>query len=171
VANALDIAVCFHLGSGDPNMTDFSRNFFGMWPTVMPVIDACSSLVFNGVPDRFARLRFGFIEAGASWVPFVLSDLAARHKRISWLQQFDFKNDLFRACRFFVAYQTQEDLAYLLQHGLEDSLVIGTDYTHADQSAEIGAIQVMRDRADRGEVAPSVVRKMLEDNPAALYGL
>ncbi|MEK7216094.1 MAG: hypothetical protein AAB289_10905, partial [Chloroflexota bacterium] len=75
------------------------------------------------------------------------------------------------ACRVFVAYQTQEDLPYLLTHGLEDSLVIGTDYTHADQSAEIGAIEVMRERTSKGEISPAVLRKILEDNPKGLYGL
>ncbi|MEK7216095.1 MAG: amidohydrolase family protein, partial [Chloroflexota bacterium] len=94
-ANDVDIALCIHLGSGDPTMSDFSRNFFGMWPTVLPVVDSCNSLVFNGVPDMFPRLRVGFIEAGASWVPYVLSDLQARHKRISWIQTFDLKQDLF----------------------------------------------------------------------------
>ena len=170
-AGDLDLAICIHLGSGDPFMSDSSRAAAGMYSTVLPVVDACNNLVWNGIPGRFPKLRVGFIEAGAGWVPYVLSDLWARHERMTWAQNFDFKQDLFRECRFFVAYQTQEDLSYLLTHGTEDSLVIGTDYSHADMSAEITALAKMRERADKGEISAVAVKKMLEDNPAALYGL
>ena len=165
------LAVCVHQGSGDPRYSDVSRAFGGMWHQVLPVIDACNSLVTNGVPDRYPKLRVGFVEAGSMWVPYVLNDLQTRHARIRDFRNFDLKQDLFRASRFFVTYQTPEDLPMLLQYGLEDSLIIGSDYTHSDHSAELRAHQTMRDRAASGEASETVVRKMLEDNPRALYGL
>lgn len=168
-ASRLDIAVCLHLGCGDPSLTDAQA--FSTWGSILPILDAFISLVVNGVPDRFPRLRVGFIEAGASWLPYVLSDLEARHERASWLQSFDLKQDLLRACRFYVALQTQEDLTYLVQHGAADSLVAGSDYTHADQSAEVQALRVLRDRADRGDADPSVIQRILNDNARALYGI
>jgi predicted TIM-barrel fold metal-dependent hydrolase len=178
-ASELDIAVCLHAASGDPAVSYLvSKSFAGMFPQVMPVAAACSSMLAGRVPDLFPKLRVGFIEAGASWVPYILDDQWARHERQSanvmserGAVPVSKKQDLFKASRFYVAYQTQEDLDYLLKCGLEDCLVVGTDYTHADQSADISMLKTLNDRAARGEISPTVVRKMLEDNPARLYGL
>jgi len=178
LANDLDISVCVHTGAGDPNVATMLRPFVGLWPSVAPVLDACVSLLLAGVPDRFPKLRVGFIEAGASWVPFVLSYMWARRYRMAQADmtkrgamRFDDASEMFRASRFYVAYQTYEDLDYLIANGLEDCLVIGTDYTHVDQSAELRALCAMQERAERGEVSSVIVRKMLDDNPRSLYGL
>jgi hypothetical protein len=49
--------------------------------------------------------------------------------------------------------------------------MIGTDYSHADQSAEIGALDVIEERAAKGEISATVARKILDDNPRRFYGL
>ena len=58
-----------------------------------------------------------------------------------------------------------------LKYGTEDSLMIGTDYSHADQSAEIQAPDVIEQRAAQGEILASVARKILDHNPRRFYGL
>jgi len=50
-------------------------------------------------------------------------------------------------------------------------LMIGTDYSHADQSAEMQALDVIEQRAEKGEIPASVARKILDDNPRRFYGL
>jgi len=70
--------------------------------------------------------------------------------------------------RMYVACQTDDDLPYLVETVGEDSLVIGTDYGHADTSSEIDALRKLQ---TSGVVPPAVVHKILEDNPKALYGL
>jgi len=47
-------------------------------------------------------------------------------------------------------------------------LVIGTDYGHADNAAEIEALRKLRTDA---KIGAQVVDKILDDNPRALYGL
>ena len=49
--------------------------------------------------------------------------------------------------------------------------MIGTDYSHADQSAEIQALDVIEQRGKKEEIPPSVARKILDDNPRRFYGL
>jgi hypothetical protein len=41
----------------------------------------------------------------------------------------------------------------------------------ADQSAEIGTLDVIEERAQRGDISPTVARKILDDNPRRFYGL
>jgi uncharacterized membrane protein len=36
--------------------------------------------------------------------------------------------------------------------------MIGTDYSHADQSAEIAALDVIEERAAKGEIPPTVAQ-------------
>ncbi len=178
-ASELGLAVCIHAASGDPAVSYLvSKPFAGMFPQVMPVAAACSSLLAARVPQLFPKLRVGFIEAGASWVPYILDDYWARHDRQSVNDMMargsldtNRRTDLFKGSRFYVAYQVQEDLQYLLDLGLEDSLVIGTDYSHADQSADLNMLGTVKERARRGEVSETVVRKMLDENPSRLYGL
>jgi predicted TIM-barrel fold metal-dependent hydrolase len=79
--------------------------------------------------------------------------------------------DLFRRSRIYVACQSQDDLPYILTFGTEDNLVVGTDYTHADQSAEMMALDIVEQRGARGEIPAEVARKILDDNPRRFYGL
>jgi hypothetical protein len=47
--------------------------------------------------------------------------------------------------------------------------MIGTDYSHADQSAEIQALDVIEERGEKGKIPASVARKILDDNPRRFY--
>ena len=45
--------------------------------------------IANRIPEIFPRLRWGFIESGASWVPFVLHDLKSLgHQPVDWSPKF-----------------------------------------------------------------------------------
>ena len=134
-------------------------------------MDAFHSLVLYQVPDKFPNLRFGFIEAGSTWIPYVLDRLAAEKKRRSWIRSFDMGADLFRDNRFFVAVDAVEDVSYILRFGTEDSLMMGTDYSHFDTSAEPDAIDAVRRWAAEGRITERVAQKILEDNPKAFYGI
>ena len=122
------------------------------------------SLIMEGIPARFPGLKFGFIEVSAQWLPYVIHDLM----RLSERQGLDFPDDVLRENRVWVACQTDDDLATILRYGGEDNLVIGTDYGHADRSAEIEALRVLR---NKGEVAPHIIDKILGQNAKNLYGL
>jgi predicted TIM-barrel fold metal-dependent hydrolase len=171
-ASALDLPVCIHTGSGDPS-PDGGGVLDGLGGTTM--LDAFFRVVFSGLPAQFPKLRFGFIEAGASWVPYVLDRLQARRERMAWaysgFKYTDEKEDLFRQNRLFVTCQTIEDVPYLLRFGTEDNLLIGTDYSHADQSAEIDSLRILQGWGEDGTLSKDAVRKILEANPKEFYGL
>ena len=46
--------------------------------------------------------------------------------------------------------------------------MIGTDYGHADNAAEIEALRKLR---TDGKISGQVIDKILKDNPSAFYGL
>ena len=72
------MAICVHTGAGSPGITavfdrTFSRNLAHV--RSLPIF-AFRDLVAHKVPEWFPDLRFGFIEASASWVPYVLHHLS-----------------------------------------------------------------------------------------------
>ncbi len=163
-AARLDMPICIHTGTGNPPSSgaDVGGRF--------NAISAFTDLAMSDVPDRYPELRTGWIETGASWVPFLQADLAAKAQKLTF-HPFDYKADLFRRCRFYVACDTTDDIPYILQFASEDSLMIGTDYTHADQSAELRALDVIDRMGAEGEIPTGVAKKILDDNPRRFYGI
>jgi len=53
----------------------------------------------------------------------------------------------------------------------ESSVLRGSDFSHADSAQELHFRELLRQRADSGEISPSVVRKITSDNPRAFYGI
>lgn len=175
VANRLGMAVCIHTGGGSPTLTSvFDRTVSHNLPHVRALpLFAFRDIVAHKIPERFPNVRFAFVEASASWVPFVLHHLSRSSRaQVSGGGDADPATEwgptLFRDYRMFITAEADEDIPYLLGYIGEDNMIMGSDYGHQDQSRENGMVAVMR---NRGDIAASVVDKILSDNPARLYGL
>ena len=70
--------------------------------------------------------------------------------------------------RVYITAQTDDDFPYVLKYAGDDNIVIGTDYGHTDASSEVDAIEVFR---GNHEVSDAVKKKILADNPCALYAI
>ena len=81
------------------------------------------------------------------------------------------KEDFLRANRFYATCQTSDDIPYLMRFGAADNLMIGTDYTHADQSGVIDALDFVERLGEDGEIPMATAHKILDTNPRAFYGL
>ena len=170
-AQAHDLTICVHQGSGSPalnSLVDVRRSHTFTHGRIPPIV-AFRNLIANRVPEDFPNLRWGFIEAGASWVPYALHQLRTLgHDPVSWGPK------MFDKYNMWVAYEVDEDLPYLVKYIGEDHVVTGTDFAHhgregtiADPSAQLHMVQTIRSRE---EYPASLVDKMLVDNPRALYG-
>jgi len=165
-ASRLDLAIAVHIANGNAAYCDVFRSpydpgaAFGMFRA--PTAIACHSYIMSEVPHRFPILRWGFIEASAQWVPWVIHEARRRYEAAGKA----FPDDVLKEYRAYVTCQTDDDLPYILNYAGEDSLVIGTDYGHFDPSSEVDAISVLKKRSD---IDPSALGKILSDNPRALY--
>jgi len=163
----LNLAVTVHIGNGNPAIESLLSSGPGGSPFSsmrMFSVAACHSWILAGIPQQFPTLRIAFVEAAAQWVPFVINDLArrfpGRHGRAAPV-------DLLAENRVWVTCQTDDDIGYLTRVAGENNLLIGTDYGHTDQSAEIEALRIFQ---EQGTVEPRVVEKILDTNPRAVYG-
>ncbi|HEX9444179.1 MAG TPA: amidohydrolase family protein [Candidatus Binatia bacterium] len=163
-ASRLDLPVCVHSATGSFAVHDFFERECGFNKFKLAVVGAFHSILFDGVPERFPRLKFGFIEVSAQWIPYVMHDLARRMQR----RKRTLSQDALRENRIYVACQTDDDLPYILKYSGPDNIVIGSDYGHADTASELDALRRLK---ETGELGAGVIDKILGANPRALYGL
>ena len=173
-AEALDLPICVHQGQGAPalnNLVDIQRSHTFTHGRLPPLV-AFRNIVANAIPELFPKLRWGFIETGMSWIPFVLYQLRGTRRADPsfWGPR------LFEEYNIWVSYELGEDLPYLLQYVGEDHVVAGTDYGHhtpgttdrlaADPSAQVHMVNNLRSRSD---LSTEVLDKLLIHNSARLY--
>jgi predicted TIM-barrel fold metal-dependent hydrolase len=162
-AQRLDLPICLHAAGSNFTMHEIA-GAEAIHKFKAPVFCAFDSLVFYDVPSQIPRLRWGFVETTSQWVPYVIHQLRSRLAR----RGRPVSDTLLRDCRFYVACETHDDLPYVLKYAGDTQIVLGTDYGHADPTTEIDAL---RNLSERGGLDPATARKILEDNPRALYGL
>jgi predicted TIM-barrel fold metal-dependent hydrolase len=166
-AQLANLSICIHTGCGVKEvlaMFDVARNHTFGHTRVMPLL-AFRDIIANRIPERFPRLRFGFIEAAAGWVPFLIHILRRLLKN-KW--QHKSSVDLFREYRLYVACEADEDIPYLAKYIGEDHILIGSDYPHNDPSREDQFVNALNIRED---ISPGLREKILYDNPRAFYAM
>ena len=164
MAADLDLPVCVHSANGSFLHHDFFADDTSFTKFKLAVVGAFHTLLEKELPTKFPKVRWGFVEVSAQWVPYVLNDLADRYRR----QGRSFPNDALAVNNLWVACENTDDLPYVLSHAGEDSLMIGTDYGHHDPSTELDAIHLLRN--DK-RITAAAVEKILEVNPRKFYGL
>jgi hypothetical protein len=79
-----------------------------------------------------------------------------------------FPEDALARFHMFVSCETDDDLQHVVKYAGDDSLVIGTDYGHNDQSTEIDALVKLR---DNGGLSEHQYWKIVDQNPRVLWAL
>lgn len=173
-ASRLNLPICVHTGAGCPAFTNvFDIGVSGTFSHVrlLPLI-AFRDIVANKIPERFPELRIGFIEAGASWVPYLLHQLKRLYRSTAGspgaAPEQGWGPRLFRDYRLFVACEADEDLPYLLRAIGEDNILIGSDYGHQDPSEERAMVDTLRARED---LPRGAAEKLLCENARRFYPL
>ncbi len=165
-AAKLGMPICIHIGSGNPalnNVFDFHLSGVFASSSCLPIV-GFRDIVLNRIPERFPDLKFGLLEATASWVPHCLYTMR---------RQFGGDADgwgprLFEENRIYIACEVEEDIPYLLNFIGEDHLMMGSDYAHTDPAREAQMTAKMKERTD---VPRSVIDKALGANARLFYNL
>ncbi|HLG73950.1 MAG TPA: amidohydrolase family protein [Chloroflexota bacterium] len=144
-------------------------------PTGRPIEHACAltELLFGGVMERHPRLRFVFLEAGCSWVPYWLFRLEEEWEKFRPMAPELAANvtmppiDYWRRQCFSSVEVDEWPLRSVLDTVGGDNLVLSSDFPHFDS-----AFPHARDRfmAIPG-VTTEAKAKILWDNCARLYNL
>ena len=164
MAQELDLAITFHAGINSFSVHDAYIGNVAMFRAKFPVLGAFSMLAQEEIPARYPGLRWGFIEASAQWLPYMLGEARIRLRR----RGRPVPGDILAENKFYVTTQMTDDIPGLVDEVGDDHLLIGTDYGHKDTATDI---QAMRRLGDEGNLGPEQVHKILDTNPSTLYGL
>ena len=151
-AQEAGIPIVFHVGgeekldpsyfdNGLPRVKDFhggEENFTSVSFMTIPhaVMQTMAALIFDGVLDRFPRLKFGAIELGASWVPSWMRFMDSAHgafiKNEERLQKLSMRPSEFVRRQFRVTPYPHEDTAWIVANAGEDIAMFSSDFPHVE---------------------------------------
>jgi len=165
-ASDLDLAIAVHIANGNPENADLYRmapaGRFAQFR--VPTVTACFDVIMSELHEVFPKLRWGFIEASAQWVPWIARESAIRYRAAGRA----FPKNVFEEYNIFVTCQVNDDVPYVVRCAGENRLVIGTDYGHTDPSSAVTALNEFQRMEG---IDPAVKEKILSHNAKALYGL
>ncbi len=165
MAQDLDLPLCLHAGLDSFAYHNMLQPASSLMTFKFPVIGAFASLLEAEIPSRFPGCRWAFIEASAQWVPYALGEvrirLAAKGRRTSL-------GEMLKENNYYITTQWTDDIKGLLAELGDENLIIGTDYGHRDTATEVLALKRM---SEDGTLPAASVSRILQDNPARLYGI
>ena len=129
-----------------------------------------TSMIFDGVPERFPRLRIAFLEAGCGWAPYWMERMDDEYaKRASEAPALRKKpSDYVRSGTIYFSCEADE---WLLPQAVklvgENQIVYASDFPHWDHSYP-GSLDEIK---NRGDLSEGQKQKILGDNARRLYWL
>src|SRR5688572_17612320 len=130
------MAMAIHIANGNPQEVALWRGALGGLASFRaPTVLACAAVINSPIIEKFPQLRWGFIEASASWMPW----LDAEMKQRTGSRVRGEAHNIFAEHNIYVTCQNEDDIPYLIKQGFLDSLIIGTDFGHFDASSDVDA--------------------------------
>ena len=161
--NGLPPVPDFH--GGDDNFTSISY-----MPIPNSAMQTLATLIFDGVFDRFPKLKFGAVELGAAWVPGWMRSLdSAAHAFVrneERLQNLSAKPSEIVQRQLRVTPYPHEDVGWVIRNAGEDICLFSSDYPHI----EGGRNPVKRFNASLEGLSQSAVDRFYADNFIDLMG-
>jgi predicted TIM-barrel fold metal-dependent hydrolase len=161
--NGLPPVPDFH--GGDDNFTSVSY-----MPIPQAPMQTLATLIFDGVFDRFPRLKWGAIELGASWLPAWMRAMdSATHafiKNEERLRRLSAKPSEIVRRQLRVAPYPHEDAGWIIANSGEEVCLFSSDYPHI----EGGRHPLKRFEESLGSVSPQARRRFYSDNFIDLMG-
>jgi predicted TIM-barrel fold metal-dependent hydrolase len=127
--------------NGGPPVPDFhggDENFRSVDYMAIPTapMQTLATMIFDGVLERFPRLRIGVIEQGASWLPswmrFMDSAFDAFRRREERLQRLGLRPSEFVRRQVRVTPYPAEDVGWIVTQAGDDVCLFSSDYPHVE---------------------------------------
>jgi len=143
----------------------------------VPIFKQLTSIILSGVFDAFPRLRMVFLEAGCSWVPFMMDRLDGEYGKIySKALRNKVKRHPSEYIRdtgnFWVSLELEEQersLKYTLDAIGPDRIIYGSDYPHETPDKSIAGS--VTEFIDNPMYSDEVKEKILGKNAMKLYNI
>ena len=129
---------------------------------VIPQMRQFTSFMFSGVLSRLTEFRLAFLEAGSGWVPYLISKMEPRMKRLHKPSELIARGRIYFQCGEELT--TKRDLEILG----DECLLWASDFPH---EGILNMAKAVREFVTREDIAEASKRKIAGENPKRLYGL
>lgn len=167
-----DVTLCFHVATGmDPRTT---RGVGGavvnyVWHALAPAIQPLTNLCASGAIERFPKLRFGSVEAGIGFIPWMLEVMDEAYKKHHFAARPKLKqlpSEYFRSNGFATFGEDQSGVDLAEKFGLVDNFLWANDYPHHEGTWPHSAPAIER---MMGNVKDETRARMLGLNAARIF--
>ena len=186
MAQEAGLPIVFHVGgeeklnpdyfnNGLPKVKDFhggEENFTSVSYMMIPhsVMLSLAAMIFDGVLDRFPRLKFGAIELGASWLPGWMRNMdsgyAAFYKGEERLKKLSLKPSEFVKRQVRATPYPHEDAGWIIQNAGEEVCLFSSDFPHV----EGGRNPLKRFDESLATTSPRAIERFYAENFVDLMG-
>ena len=128
-----------------------------------------TSLILEGVLERFPKLKLASLEAGCEWVPFLMDRLDMEYKNRAHQAPLLTKKPSAYMKGGQLYYHTElweTELPRVIERVGEDLFLYASDYPHEPDLAE-----AIREFEGRKDLSDSAKRKILSNNGKRFYGM
>ena len=174
-AAELDLPVAIHVGFCCPPLGNLytTNNDTMVVPFAFTVLMGFQRIVSTGLLDRYPNLRVAFLEAGCSWVDFMIERITERLEGpLGRRRGREYSSELLPAeyverGQLSFGFEVEEgQLPYFVERYGPDCLLYASDIPHVHRILE--SVAQLEQRTD---LSDEVKRKLLVDNTARFYGL
>jgi predicted TIM-barrel fold metal-dependent hydrolase len=161
--------------NGGPPVPDFhggDENFRSIDYMAIPTqpMQTLSTLILDGVLDRFPELRVGVIEQGASWLPswmrYLDSAFEAFRKREERLQQLSLRPSEYVRRQVRATPYPAEDVGWIIENSGDEVCLFSSDFPHV----EGGRNPIRRFEESMKDLSEVQKQRFYFDNMADLMG-
>ncbi len=174
-AERLDVALGVHGAPSKGFGFDFFDSFIKTHTLEHPfaVLIQFTSMIFDGVFERFPNLRVAFLECGAGWVPYMMDRMDEEFERrgARWAPALKRKpSEYIRSGNLYFSCEVEEKtLPYVIEFVGEDNVLFATDYPHERRREQF--LRDIPEFAERADLSDKVKEKILRRNAQRFYRL
>jgi hypothetical protein len=171
-AERLGVPVALHATGSETGDVYRFNNFLAVhtWTHAPEQMVSVISCVYGGIFEKFQRLRVGFMESGAGWVPFFMEHLDGEFEKRPWDAPLcKAKPSEYMTCgrAYFACEPEEKTIPYVVGWVGEDNILYASDYPHWD-SEWPHTVDVLLKRDD---LSHGLKAKILGGNALGFYGL
>src|SRR5262249_28100312 len=171
-AERLGIPVSMHASGSETGDLYRFNNFLAVhtWTHAPEQMISVISVVYGGIFEKFQRLRVGFMESGAGWLPFFMEPIDAQfYKPPPVAPPHHSTPTEYMTCgrAYFACEPEEKTIPYVIEWVGEDRILYASDYPHWD-SEWPHTVQTLMTRDDLSRQQKA---KILGGNALAFYGL
>jgi predicted TIM-barrel fold metal-dependent hydrolase len=169
-ASRLQVPIAVHFSLQFPYVDKLFDHHFPnrVLAGIVPIMAGLTSVLCSGLLDRYANLKFAFLEGGIGWVPAHVERMDDHFENPRYGAKDLIRHppsEYLKSGRIFFGCEGNEpSLSRVVDEIGEDLFMYSSDYPHADRTAGTARHLKLRD-----DLPERVRKKLLDDNARRFY--